>query len=107
MVEESGGEEDRQEANKILDHLDRPNYNDAQKRLDEPEMTAAKQRNYLEKVVKDAERRRQVIAMKSAVTKTFNKGKISAAERERIHGNSDKFRGELDDYNNLYTFKSK
>ena len=68
-------------------------------RLDEPEMTATKQRNDLNKVVKNAEtRRRQVISMKSDATKKFNKGLISAAERDRIHGNSDKFRLELDDY---------
>ena len=52
------------EANKILD--------DVQIRLAQPEMTATKQRNYLDKVVKDAEtRRRQVIAFKSDATKKF------------------------------------
>ena len=71
-------------------------------------MTATKQRNYLGKVVKDAERRRkQVIALKSAATKKFNKGEIDAAERDRIHQNSDKFRGELNDYIKQYKFKSK
>ena len=66
------GEEDIGDANKILDHLNLPNYDDVQMRLDEPEMTATKQRNYLDKVVKDAERRRrQVIAFKSAATKKF------------------------------------
>ena len=44
------------EANKLLDELGLPNYYDVEMRLDEPEMTATKQRNYLEKVVKDAER---------------------------------------------------
>ena len=84
--EELEGEEDIGEANKILDHLELPNYDDVQKRLDEPEMTATKQRNYLDKVVKDADkRRRQVIAMKSAATKKFKKGEIDAAERDRIH----------------------
>ena len=47
------------EANKILDHLELPNYDDIQMRLDQPEMTATKQRNYLDKVVKDAEMRRR------------------------------------------------
>ena len=77
-------------------------------RLDEPEMSATKQRNYLDKVVKDAEyRRKQVIAFKSDATKKFNKGIINAAERDRIHKNSDKFRLELNDYINTYKFKSK
>ena len=71
-------------------------------------MTATKQRNYLDKVVQDAEfRRKQVIAMKSAATKKFKKGEIDAAERDRIHGNSDKFRRELNGYIKQYKFKSK
>ena len=54
------------EVNKILDQLDLPNYNDVEMRLAEPEMTATKQRNYLQKVIKDADkRRRQAVAMKS------------------------------------------
>jgi len=77
-------------------------------RLDEPEMTATKQINYLYKVVKDAEtRRRQAIAFKSDATKKYQKGIISAAERDRIHGNSDKFRLELNDGVKHYKFKSK
>jgi len=60
------------EAKKILDHLDLPNYDDVQMRLEEPEMTPTKQRNYLYKVVKNAEtRRRQVIAFKSDATIKF------------------------------------
>ena len=96
------------EANKILDHLNLPNYDDVQIRLEQPEMTATKQRNYLDKVVKDAEkRRRQVIAFKSDATKKFKKGEINAAERDRIHGNSNKFRLELNDYIKQYRFQSK
>ena len=50
--EEFEGEEDQREANKILDHLALPNYDDVEMRLGETEMTATKQRNYLNKVVK-------------------------------------------------------
>ena len=96
------------EANKILDHLELPNYDDVQMRLDQPEMTPTKQRNYLDKVVENAERRRrQVIAFKSDATKKFKKGLIDAAERVRIHQNSDKFRLEINDYIKTYKFKSK
>ena len=102
------GEEDEREANKILDHLELPNYDDVELRLAEPEMTPTKQRNYLDKVIKDAERRRrQVISFKGNATKKFNKGEIDAAERDRIHQNSDRFRGELNDYIKQYRFKSK
>jgi len=93
------------EANNVLDQL---NYDDVQMRLDQPEMTATKQRNYLDKVVKDAEtRRRQVIAFKSDATKKLKEGLITATERDRIHKNSDKFRLELNDYIKQYRFKSK
>ena len=106
--EEFAGEEDEREANKILDHLELPNYDDVELRLAEPEMTPTKQRNYLDKVVKDAERRRrQVIVFKANATRKFKKGEIDAAERDRIHQNSDRFRGELNDYIKQYRFKSK
>ena len=66
----------REEANKILDSLDLPNY-DVEMRLAESEMTATKQRNYLDKVIKDVEtRRREVIAMKSNATKNSEKVKL-------------------------------
>ena len=52
------------------------NYDAVEMRQAEPEMTETKQRNYLVKVVKDAERtRRQAVAMKSNATKSFKAGK--------------------------------
>jgi len=47
--QEFEGEEDLREASKILDHLDLPNYDDVELRLGETEMTATKQRNYLDR----------------------------------------------------------
>ena len=45
--------------------------------------------------------------MKSHATIQFKKGEIDAADRDRIHQNSDKFRGELNDYIKQFRFKSK
>ena len=57
-------------ANKILDALELPNYDDVEMRLAEPEMTEVKQRNYLQKVIEDADTaRRRAVAMKSNATK--------------------------------------
>ena len=99
-------EEDPREANKILDHLNLPNYDDVELRLDQTEMTATKQRNYLDKVIKDAEKRRkQVTALKTHATIKFKKGEIDAADR--IHGISDKYRKEINGYIKHYKFKSK
>ena len=76
---EEGGDDDAVvEANKILDELGLPNYYDVEMRLDEPEMTATKQRNYLQKVLKDADRRRrQAVALKSNATKDEKAKRIS------------------------------
>ena len=57
-------------------------------RLDEPEMTATKQRSYLQKVLNDAESRRKSSNFrKSNATKAYKAGKITAAERNLIHKN--------------------
>ena len=101
-------EEEQEDPNKILDQLDLPNYNDVEMRLNEPEMTATKQRNYLQKVVKDADtRRRQAVAMKSNATKDFKAGKITQEERKRINEMSDKSQKEIKDYMNYYKNRSK
>ena len=81
--DEEEDKEEESEANKILDQIGLPNYNDVEMRLAEPEMTETKQRNYLEKVVKDAEtRRRQAVAIKSNATKAFKAGKITEEVRD-------------------------
>ena len=58
-AEEAPDDDPVEEANKLLDELGLPNYYDVEMRLDEPEMTATTQRSYLQKVLKDAERRRK------------------------------------------------
>ena len=63
-AEEASDDDPVEEANKLLDELGLPNYYDVEMRLDEPEMTATKQRNYLQKVLKDAEsRRKQAVSL--------------------------------------------
>ena len=90
--DDDGDEGDLREANKILDSLELLNYDDVEMRLAEPEMTGTKQRNYVHKVIKDAEtRRRQVISMKSNATIKFNKGQISEEFKNTIHKSSGKF----------------
>ena len=45
--EEEVTEARKSDANKILDQLELPNYDDVEMKLAQPEMTAKKQRNYL------------------------------------------------------------
>ena len=111
---EEGGDDDAEEEqseedpNKILDELDLPNYNDVEMRLNEPEMTGTKQRNYLQKVLKDADRRRrQAVALKSNATIKFKQNQITAAERMLINDKSDKQQKNIKDYMKHYQSKLK
>ena len=109
---EEGSEEvlpddyDDEEVNKILDQLDLPNYDDVDKRLAEPEMTATRQRIYLQKVLNDAETRRKTVTVrKSNATRAYNAKKITAEQRNLIHANVGKLEREIRDYRKHYESK--
>ena len=77
-------------------------------RLAEPEMTATRQRNYLDKVIKDAETaRRQAVAIESNATISFKFGKITGEERDLAYKRSDKWQKEIKDYKKHYQSKIK
>ena len=46
--------------NQLLEQMDLPNFDDVEKRLAEPEMTEERRQNYLRKVQKDAEARKNM-----------------------------------------------
>ena len=95
-----------EEVNKILDQLDLPNYNDVDMRLAEPEMTATRQRSYLQKVLNDAESRRKTVTVrKSNATRALKAGKITAEQRDLIHANVGKLEKEIRDYRKHYESK--
>ena len=99
--DEYEGEEDPDEANKILDQLKLHNYDYVDMRLNEREMTAGKQRSYLQKIIKDAGKKRQTITpQKSKATKAFKAGKISKAEKDLIHDKTTRIEKEIADYKN-------
>ena len=69
-------------------------------------MTETKQRNYLEKVVKDTEtKRRQAVAIKSNATKAFEAGKITEEVRDQYHNRSNLLQVEIKDYMKHYRSK--
>ena len=104
--EDEEDEEGQREANKILDQLGLPNYDDVEMRLAEPEMTETKQRNYLRNVIKNADTtRRQAVAMKSNATKSFKAGKITGEERDLVHNKSNLLQKEIKDYMKHYQSK--
>ena len=101
-------EEEPEDPNKILYQLDLLNYDDVDKRLAEPEMTPTRQRNYLQKVIKDAETRRKTVTIRKTIaTKAYNKGQITAEERNLIHENVGKRGKDIKDYKKHYESKLK
>ena len=107
-AEELPDDYDDDEVNKILDQLDLPNYNDVEMRLAQPEMTATKQRSYLQKVLRDAETRRKTVTVrKSNATRAYNAGKMTAEQKNLIHENVGKLEREIRDYRKHYGSKLK
>ena len=101
--DEDDDDEPEEEANKILDQLDLPNYDDVDKRLAEPEMTATRQRSYLQKVLKDAETRRKTVTIrKSNATRAYKAGKITIEEKNLIHENVGNREKAIKDYRKHY-----
>ena len=101
-------DEPEEEANKILDQLDLPNYNDVDKRLAKPEMTATRQRSYLQKVLKDAETRRKTVTVrKSNAKRAYNADKITIEQKNLIYENVGKLEREIRDYRKHYQSKLK
>ena len=99
-------EEPEEEANKILDQLDLPNYDDVDKRLAEPEMTATRQRIYLKKVLNDAETRKKTVTVrKSNATRAYKAKKITIEQKNLIHENVGKLEKEIKDYRKHYESK--
>ena len=107
-AEESPDDDAVEEANKILDEIGLPNYNDVEMRLAEPEMTPAKQRNYLKKVIDKAEKeRKRVVARKSNATMAKNAGRITAEEKKLIHDRYNILHKEIKDYKKHYESQLK
>ena len=95
-------------ANMILDDLGLSNYDDIEKRLNQPEMTQQKIKLYVNKKLKDAEfRRNQLKAHKSHVSKDYNKGKISEAQKTMDYKRIDNARAVLNQYIKHYENKVK
>ena len=95
-------------ANMILDDLGISNYDDIEKRLNQPEMTQKKIKQYVNKKLKDAElKRHQLKGYKSQVSQAYNKGKISEAQKTMDYKRIDNARAVLTQYIKHYENKVK
>ena len=94
--------------NMILDDLGLSNYDDIEKRLNQPEMTQLKIKKYVIKKLKDAEfRRNQLKGRKSQVSQAYNKGKIGEAEKTMDYKRIDNASAVLNQYIKHYENKVK
>ena len=92
----------------ILDDAGIKNYQNVDAILNLPEMTPQKSRAYFEKIVNEAEfKRNQLRGYKSNVTKKFNRGEISTAERQERNKRIDNARVTLNEYIKHYGTKLK
>ena len=99
---EAPPEEGEDEANKILDLLGLPNYDDVEKRLAQPEMNYERRQKYLQTVIKNAEMKRKIVAAKKM--QAFNRlqrGEITAEEKKQIYEESDRLQGAIRELKNI------
>ena len=95
-------------ANMILGDLGLSNYDDIEKRLNQPEMTQQKIKLYVSKKLKDAEfKRHQLKGYKSQVSQAYNKGKIGEAQKTMDYKRIDNARAVLNQYIKHYENKVK
>ncbi|KAL9955141.1 hypothetical protein ACROYT_G036427 [Oculina patagonica] len=96
------------EVSEILDDVGIDDYDVVQMKLDQPEMTPKKTKNYLNKILEKAKyKRRQLKGFKANVTKEYNRGTISEAERQIKNKRISNARVALNDYINHYESKAK
>ena len=94
--------------NMILDDLGLSNYDDIEKRINQPEITQKKIKLYVNKKLKDAElKRHQLKGYKSQVSQAYNKGKISEAQKTMDYKRIDNARAVLNQYIQHYENKVK
>ena len=94
--------------NMILDDLGLSNYDDIEKQINQPEMTQQKIKLYVNKKLKDAEfRRNQLKGYKTHISKDYNKGKISEAQKTMDYKRIDNSRAVLNQYIKHYENKVK
>ena len=93
-------------ANMILDDLGLSNYDDIEKRINQPEMTQKKIKLYVNKKLKDAEfKRHQLNGYKSQVSQAYKKGKIGEAQKTMDYKRIDNARVVLNQYIEHYENK--
>ena len=100
--------DDEDMTNNILDDIGIPNYKNVNLVLNQPEMNPTTTKAYLNKVIKNAKfKRNQLKGFKANVTKQYNSGEISEANKQLQNKRIDNARVTLNGYINHYDTKLK
>ena len=100
------GLDDEDEVNTILDDLGVPNYDSVEKVLNQEAMNDKKRKIYIGGVIKYAKtKRNELKGSKAHVTKQYNSGAISAADRQVRNKRIDNARAALKEYIEHYENK--
>ena len=100
------GLDDEDEVNTILDDLDVPNYDSVEKVLNQEAMNDKKRKIYIDRVIKHAKtKRNELKGSKAHVTKQYNSGAITAADRQVRNKRIDNARAALKEYIEHYENK--
>ena len=95
--------DDEDMTNNILDDIGIPNYENVDKILNQSIMNPQKTKGYLNKIIKDAKfKRSQSNGFKANVTKQYNSGMISEADRQMQYKRISNARVTLNEYINHY-----
>ena len=98
--------DDEDMTNNILDDIGIPNYENVDKILNQSIMNPQKTKGYLNKIIKDAKfKRSQSNGFKANVTKQYNSGMISEADRQMQYKRISNARVTLNEYINHYNTK--
>ena len=100
--------DDEDISKEILNDIGIPNYENVDKILNQPKMNSTKTKAYLNKILKEAVfKRNQLNGFKANVTKQYNSGKISEADRQMQNKRIDNARVTLNEYIKHYDTKLK
>ena len=100
--------DDEDMTNEILKDIGIPDYENVELVLNQPEMTDKKTKSYLNKIIKDASfKKKQLSGFKANVTKQYNQGVISEADRQEKNQRINNARVTLNEYIKHYDTKLK
>ena len=98
--------DDKDTINEILEDVGVINYENVDKILNQPKMTTAKKKKFINKMIKKAEiERKRLGGYKAKITKDYYKGELAVDDRQMMNKRLDNARSVLNEYINYHKTK--